>query len=113
MRRRVRWMVHAFAVVAAGVGFGLAQLPGSDAPVLVALQAAMILALADRCGVSLTRAAAAEMALTLGATMLGRGVCQVVLGWWPVLGNLANALTAAAVTELVGWLALRWFEEDP
>lgn len=102
-------IIHVFAVVAAGVGFGLAQLPGSDAPVLVALQTAMLLALADRARVSLTLAGAAEVALTLAATMVGRGLSQVLVGWLPGLGNLVNAATAAAVTEGVGWVALRWF----
>lgn len=106
-----RSIIHVFAAVAAGVGFGLAQLPGSDAPVLVALQAAMILALADRTDVSLTRAAAAEMALTMSATMIGRGLSQLLLGWLPAFGNALNAITAAAVTEGVGWFALRWFEK--
>ncbi len=105
-------LIHAFGAVAGGVGFGLAQLPGSDAPVLVALQTAMIFALADRAGVSLTRAAAAELALTMGATMIGRGVSQFLVGWWPGFGNAVNALTALAVTECVGWLALRWFDQD-
>lgn len=102
-------IVHVFSAIAAGVGLGLAQLPGSDAPVLVALQAAMILALADSADVPLTRAAAAEMALTLGATMIGRGMCQLLLGWIPLLGNLANGLTAFVVTQLVGRFAMRWF----
>lgn len=105
-----RSIVHVFSAVAAGVGLGLAQLPGSDAPVLVALQAAMILALADSLDVPLTRAAAAEMALTMAATMIGRGFSQLLLGWIPLLGNLANAATAFLVTEAVGHFALRWFQ---
>lgn len=107
-----RSIIHVFAAVAGGVGFGLAQLPGSDAPVLVALQTAMILALADRHHVSLTRAAAAEIALTMAATMIGRGLSQLLLGWIPALGNAMNGLTAAAVTEAVGWFAIRWFRRQ-
>jgi len=106
-----RSIIHVFAAVAGGVGFGLAQLPGSDAPVLVALQTAMILALADKTDVSLTRAAAAEMALTMSATMIGRGLSQLLVGWLPAIGNGVNALTAASVTEAVGWFALRWFQK--
>lgn len=105
-------MIHVFAAVAAGVGAGLAQLPGSDAPVLVALQTAMILALADHYGVSLHRAAAAELALTMAATMIGRGLSQVLVGWLPGFGNMLNALTAAAVTEGMGWLTARWFARE-
>ncbi len=106
-----RSIIHVFAVVAGGVGFGLAQLPGSDAPVLVALQTAMILALADKTDVSLTRAAAAELALTMSATMIGRGLSQVLVGWLPAIGNVVNGVTAAGVTEAVGWFALRWFQK--
>ncbi len=109
-----RSIIHVFAAVAGGVGLGLAQLPGSDAPVLVALQTAMILALADRHHVPMTRAAAAEIALTMAATMVGRGLSQLLLGWIPVLGNAANAVTAVLVTEGVGRFSLRWFQQqDP
>lgn len=107
-----RSLIHLFAAVAGGVGLGLAQLPGSDAPVLVALQTAMIFALADRHAVPLTRAAAAEIALTMAATMVGRGLSQLLLGWLPVLGNLLNGLTAALVTEGVGWFSVRWFQRE-
>lgn len=107
-----RSLVHVFALLCAGVGGGLAQLPSSDAPVLVALQTAMILAIADRYAVPLTRAGAAELALTMGATMIGRGLSQLLIGWWPGVGNLCNAVTAFAVTEAVGWSAARWFARE-
>ena len=107
-----RSLIHVFAAVAAGVGLGLAQLPGSDAPVLVALQTAMIVALADKLDVPLTRAGAAELALTMAATMVGRGLSQVLVGWLPAFGNAVNALTAFAVTEAVGHFAVRWFQRQ-
>ena len=103
-------IIHTYAGLAGGVGAGFAQLPGSDAPVLVALQTSMITLLADHYGVSVTRAAATELALTLGATMAGRGVSQVLLGWVPGYGNALNAATAAGITEAVGWAAAAWFE---
>lgn len=103
-------LIHAAGVASAGVGAGLAQLPGSDAPVLVSIQSAMILALADWYGVSMTQAAATQLLLTFTATMAGRGVSQWAIGWVPGWGNAVNATTAAALTEAVGWAAKRHFE---
>lgn len=104
-----RLIIHLSAAVSAGVGAGLAQLPGSDAPVLVAIQTAMILGLADHYRVSLHRVAIVELALTMAATMIGRGLSQLLLGWVPALGNALNALTALTITEGLGWLCTRWF----
>jgi len=103
-------IIHAFASSAAAVGAGLAQLPGSDAPALVALQSAMILALASDRDVPIGVVAATEMVLGASATVTGRLTSQWLVGWMPGWGNALNAATAAAVTEVVGWAAVRFFE---
>lgn len=105
-------IIHGFASVAAGVGAGLAQLPGSDAPVLVSLQSAMILALARRRHVRIDDATATQLVLTFGATMAGRTVSQVLVGWVPGWGNAINASTAAAFTEAIGWMSVAWFDQE-
>jgi uncharacterized protein (DUF697 family) len=110
MRRGDKTIIHAFSALAAGVGAGLAQLPCSDAAVLVPLQATMIGTLAAERGVTLDRTAAAQLVLTFGATMAGRAGSQVLLGWLPGLGNWLNATTAAGLTEAIGWAAVAWFE---
>ena len=109
---RPAFVIHLCAVVAAAVGAGFAQLPGSDAPVLVALQTAMILVVADHYTVRMPRVAFLELAMTLAATMVGRGVSQVLCGWIPGFGNVVNACTAAVITEIMGWLCVRWFERE-
>ncbi len=103
-------IIHGFSTVAAGVGAGLAQLPGSDAPVLVSLQSAMILALARRRDVPMDDATATQLVLTFGATMAGRTASQALIGWIPGWGNAVNAATAAGFTEAVGWASVSWFE---
>lgn len=105
-------IVHAASLCAAAVGAGLAQLPGSDAPVLMGIQSTMILAIADSMGVRVTRAAAVDLVLTFLATMLGRGFTQWAAGWVPGWGNLLNAATAAALTEAIGWAAVRHFRRE-
>ncbi|HNC94724.1 MAG TPA: hypothetical protein PLA94_23535 [Myxococcota bacterium] len=102
-------IIHAASIVAAGVGAGLAQLPGSDAPVLMGIQSTMILAIADAMGVRITRAAAVDLLLTFGATMAGRWITQVLVGWLPGWGNAINGATAAILTQFIGWTATRHF----
>lgn len=106
----VHAIIHAASAAAAGVGAGLAQIPGSDAPVLVAIQAGMIVAIADQYSISVGKTAAADLVLTFAGTMVGRGISQALVGWIPGFGNAINAATAAGVTEAVGWAADAHFE---
>jgi uncharacterized protein (DUF697 family) len=43
------------------------------------------------------------------ATMIGRGISEVLVGWVPVFGNLLDALTAVVVIETLGWVIVRDF----
>lgn len=106
----VTGIVATTASSAAGVGAGLAQIPGSDAPILCGLQTAMIIAIADVHGVTLTKAAAADLLLTFGASMVGRFISQALIGWIPGWGNAINAVTAGSITAGIGWAANAFFE---
>lgn len=108
-QQKVHVLIHAAATAAGGVGAGLAQLPGADAPVLATLQTTMITSIADIHGVAVGRAAAADLLLTFAATVAGRSITQLLVGWMPGVGNAINAATAAALTEAVGWLADGYF----
>lgn len=108
-RTVVNGIIATAAASAAAVGAGLAQIPGSDAPVLCAIQTAMIVAIAQAQGVSITKAAAADLLLTFAATTGGRAVSQFLVGWIPGWGNAINATTAAALTTAVGKAAEAYF----
>lgn len=110
--QKVHGIVHTAATAAAAVGAGLAQLPGSDAPVLASIQTTMIIAVAHEHGATITKAAAADLLLTFTATHVGRGISQWLVGWVPGWGNAINASTAAALTEAVGWAADAYFREQ-
>lgn len=109
--QKVHGIIHTSSAAAAAVGAGLAQLPGSDAPILMGVQTAMIVSVADVHGASVTKATAAKLLLTFSATMAGRTASQVLIGWLPGIGNAANAATAAALTQAVGWAADAYFED--
>ena len=107
----VHVIIHGASVAAAGVGGGLAQLPGADTPVLMSIQASMIVGIAEHYGANITKTAAADLVLTFAASMTGRGISQVLVGWIPGIGNAINATTAASITEAIGWAADTYFKE--
>lgn len=109
---KVHGVVHLAASAAAGVGAGLAQIPGSDMPLLATIQTGMIVGIAQFHGVSMTQTAAADLLLTFSAGMGGRALSQFLVGWMPGIGNSINSITAFAVTEAIGWAADAYFEKE-
>ena len=106
----VHVIIHGAATASAGVGAGLAQIPGSDTPIIMSIQTGMVVGIAQHYGVSITKTAA-DLVLTFAASMAGRGISQLLVGWIPVFGNAINASTAAAVTEAIGWAADTYFQD--
>lgn len=102
-------IIHAASAAAGGVGAGLAQLPGSDNAFIIPIQIAMIISLGAVFGIKLDESAAKATLGTATATLVGRGISQVLLGWIPGFGNALNAATAAGVTETVGWVVANDF----
>jgi uncharacterized protein (DUF697 family) len=110
--QKLHGIIHTAAAACGAVGAGLAQVPGSDSAVIVPLQAAMIVAVGSEHGVSITKGAAADLLLTFSATVGGRFLSQILVGWIPGFGNAINASTAAALTEAIGWAADAYFEKS-
>lgn len=108
---KIHALIHTAAAAAAAVGGGLAQVPGSDTAVITPIQVAMIVALGAEHGTPVSKTAAAELILPFSAAALGRGASQLLLGWLPGLGNVLNAVTAAVLTEAIGWAADAYFME--
>lgn len=110
---RIHAIIHSSSAAAAGVGAGLAQLPGADAPILTGIQTTMIKGIAKIHGFPLVgEEGVVEAIIATGlATMVGRVASQLLIGWIPGVGNAINASTAAAITEGMGWAADAYFEE--
>lgn len=105
-------IIHAASLAAAGVGAGLAQAPCTDSAIITPIQMTMTISLGRVFGKKLSASAAKSVMATGTATMIGRTASQVAAGWVPVAGNVINAVTAAAVTEALGWLLASEFEKD-
>ena len=95
-------IIHTAAGLAAAAAGGLAQLPRSDAPLLMAIQADMIRDIAAHYKEEISKSRALPPVTTLSATTAGRFVSQWLVGWIPGLGNVINASRAAAITEAIG-----------
>ncbi len=111
-RAKCHAVIHAASASAAAIGAGLAQLPCSDNVVLVPLQTAMTVSLGKIFGIRLSHSAAEAVVYTGLSTVIGRGLSQVLVGWFPGVGNVINAATAAAVTETLGWFIAEDFAKD-
>lgn len=96
-------IIHSAATVCSGIGAGMAQIPGSDSLVIVPIQIGMIVSLGAVFGIELSECTAKASLASATATMVGRGLSQVFVGWIPGWGNALNASTAFAVTESIGW----------
>ena len=100
------------SAAAAAIGAGLAQAPGSDNLIITPIQLTMAVSLGEVFGISLDqRAAKAAVASAIAGTV-GRTTAQVLVGWLPGVGNIINAVTAATLTEAVGWILAKEFEKQ-
>lgn len=105
-------IIHSASAGAASVGAGLAQIPTSDSAVIVPIQLAMTVSLGKVFGIKLSRASAKSAMGTGMTTLIGRATSQVLVGWIPGAGNVINAATAASITEALGWILAKEFEDE-
>lgn len=108
-KQKIHAIIHTAALTAGGVGSGLAQIPGADMPILMALQTAMIVAIGAEYDCAITKSNAKSILLTFPAGYGGRALSQYLTGWIPGLSNAINASTAMVMTETIGWAANAYF----
>lgn len=103
-------IIHGAATAAGVAGAGLAQLPFADAVPITAIQVGMIISLGHVFDVDLTEGAAKGLLAGFSTMAIGRHVAGALVGWIPVVGNAIKAGTAGALTEGIGWAAVKHFE---
>ncbi|MGN1340871.1 MAG: hypothetical protein ACI4WS_11310 [Oscillospiraceae bacterium] len=104
--------IHTASAAAAAIGAGLAQIPFSDNAIITPIQLTMAVSLAKVFGLELSDAAAKAALASASAAVVGRAATQVVAGWIPIAGNIINAVTAAGLTEAIGWIMANEFERQ-
>lgn len=111
MKKKCHSIIHGASLACGGVGTGLAQIPASDTVVIVPIQIGMIVSLGAVFELDITESAAKSILASAGASITGRTISQFLVGWIPVIGNAINTVTAAGITEAIGWLAVANFYE--
>ncbi|MDR0847105.1 MAG: hypothetical protein LBN08_06300 [Lactobacillales bacterium] len=96
-------IIHSASAACAGFGGGLAQIPMADTIPITAAQVAMIIAIGQVYGESITEGIAKSVLAEFVAANGGRAISQCLVGWIPIVGNLINAGTAGGITEALGW----------
>lgn len=110
-KKKCHAIIHAASASAAAVGGGLAQIPGSDNAVLVPIQLTMVISLGRVFNKAIGESSAKAAIASAAAGTIGRTASQVLIGWIPGIGNAINATTAAGLTEAVGWIIAKEFDE--
>lgn len=105
-------IIHSASLAAAAVGGGLAQVPTSDNLIITPIQLSMTISLGKVLGITLDRSTAKATIASAAAATTGRMASQVALGWFPGIGNVINATTAAGLTEAMGWIMANEFEKE-
>ncbi len=109
-KKKCHAIIHAASTASGGAGAGLAQIPGGDNAIITPIQLTMAISLGRVFGVTLSEASAKAAVGSLAASTIGRTLSQVLVGWIPGVGNAVNAATAAGLTESLGWLLAKEYD---
>lgn len=96
-------IIHGFAAAHAVTAFFLAQTMIGDEAALTFLTIAMILAITRVNGKPWFVGDGLRLIGTMAGFYLGTRGAMMLVKWIPGIGNVANAITTTAVTELLGW----------
>ncbi len=103
--KKAHIIIHTSAVASAGFALALAQgaLFGADTPFLTVITIGMIVALGALFNKSIKRTTALAFLGTWFGSIAGVQLAKAVLGFLPLLGNVANAGITLTLTETIGW----------
>lgn len=105
-------IIHSASVAAAAIGGGLAQVPASDSLIITPIQLTMAVSLGKVFEITLDQSVAKAAVASAAAGTVGRTTSQILIGWIPGVGNIINAITAATITEVIGWIMAKEFESE-
>ncbi len=111
-RKSTGFIIHGFAVAHAATAAVLAQTVIGDVAALTGLTIAMIICISRLHGKPLSVAGAFAYLSTFVGSIMGTYGALCLIKWIPAIGNIANAATTFAVTELIGWVVYLLVKEE-
>ena len=101
-------IIHTTSAATAFVG--AIPIAGSDSRIISSLQTVMTTGLAKVFDQDISEGCSTGMGLTPAASGVGRGVAQIASGKGTAVGIVTNAITAAAITEGMGWALVKEYD---
>ncbi len=111
-KAKAELVVAGFSATAAGIAAGMAQVPMADQMPLIANDIAMTLAIGKVYDKDIDESVAQSLVMSALGNQLGTGIFKSIVGLIPGLGNGINATVAAATTETVGHIAIKYFQKE-
>ncbi len=112
-KSKISATIHSAAAAGATVSGVSAQIPLADNVVLSGIEIAMVINIGRILGQEITRGVAWSLVLSQLGTIGGRAASQVLIGWFPGIGNITNAITATSVIEGIGWAISDYLDFHP
>jgi len=113
-KRKANLIIHGAATSAAASSGAMAQgaVFGADTVVMTTIHIGMVAALGELFNQRLDKQAAMALVGTLAGAGVGVFAAKAILGFFPGLGNVANAAISATYTETLGWTCFNYFDEE-
>jgi len=112
-KRKAHLIIHGASTASAGAAAILAQriiLLGVEAPVMATIATGMIISLGKLFDQTIEKSEAEGLVNKYKDVGLGIAGAKTLLGFIPVIGNVANATITFGCTEALGWWAYNHFE---
>lgn len=111
--KKAHLIIHGATASAAAASGAMAQGAafGADTFVLTGIHVGMIAALGELFGQSIDKQAAMAILGTAAGAGVGIFGAKAILGFFPGVGNAANAAISGGYTEALGWWCFNYFDE--
>lgn len=106
-------IIHTAAALCAATAGALAQgaTVGADTPALIAIQTQMVKELAGLFDHEIVLDDVLNYLIVKPGEYVGVQGAKALLGWFPGIGNIANATITFGHTEALGWAAYKYFDK--
>ncbi|KWT90912.1 hypothetical protein [Candidatus Magnetominusculus xianensis] len=109
--KRAKMIIHGASVASAATAGALAQgaTLGLDTPFLTVITVGMVIALGELFDQKTNKSTALAILGQAAGAGVGVAGAKALLGWFPGIGNLANAIITTIYTEGLGWWVYKYF----
>lgn len=109
-KKKCHSIIHAASLASAAAGVVSLPVSVHDTFIISSAQITMIIGLGAVFGKTIGKTQAEAIAAGALGRELGRYASKTALGFFPGIGNIANGVIAASLTESFGWVVAKQFD---